>query len=75
VLRESKGAVMSKQSEAKDKQGYTKTPRTCSNCESFKSKKSENQFGWIDEKEMRCMLGGFKVNKTSVCNEHILKVL
>lgn len=66
---------MSKQSEAKYIQGYTKTPKTCSNCESFRSKKLETQYGWIDEKEMRCNLGGFKVNKTSVCNEHILKVL
>ena len=64
---------MSKQSDAKIKQGFRKSPNTCSNCEHLESVEVMNQYGYIDLKNMRCRIGGFKVNKTNTCNHHKLK--
>ena len=62
---------MSKQSEAKDNQGYKKTSNQCGNCKHFTSKLEKAAWGnHYNEKELRCDLGGFKVNKTASCNEH-----
>lgn len=64
---------MSKQTEAKINQGFRKTPYTCSNCAHFSSQSSTNTYGWVGEKQLRCLIGGFKVGKTNVCNKHELK--
>lgn len=67
---------MSKQSDAKEKQGFSKTPNTCSNCINFRSEKYKEGYAgrvYDVEKELRCAIGGFKVNKTNTCDLHILK--
>lgn len=58
---------MSKQSEAKKQQGYRTKPDTCANCAHYTSKIEVHSY-WQVESEKRCGLGGFAVNKTSVCN-------
>jgi len=71
---------MSKQSEAKEKQGYVPKaiPQTCGNCAHFMSDKVEREgyFGgsYVDEKSMRCGIGGFAVKKMGTCNEWKRKV-
>jgi hypothetical protein len=65
---------MSKQSEAKQKQGYDKKPksRVCSNCRHYMSDfiTQKNLYGdYEEEKNKRCGLGGFAVKKTATCNE------
>lgn len=62
---------MSKQSEAKAKQGYTKDVPKCSNCVNFSF--DTEKVGWgnyVLEKNLRCGIGMFKVNKTAACNMH-----
>lgn len=69
---------MSKQSEAKRKQGYVPKaiPQTCMNCFHFK-KDTEVRDGYCGEykedKNLRCGLGGFAVKKMGTCNEFLLK--
>jgi hypothetical protein len=71
---------MSKQSEAKEKQGYVPKaiPQTCGNCGHFLSTKAKcaGYFGgeYIDEKNLRCGVGGFAVKKMGTCNEWIRPV-
>jgi hypothetical protein len=69
---------MSKQSEAKESQGYTRTLKMCSNCAWYESDLTpvENWAGQVyhDEKNIRCGLGGFKVHKTATCSRHKEKV-
>ena len=65
---------MSKQSEAKTKQGYQPSPkpRVCSTCTHYRSDLIKRQgLGdtWIDEKNKRCGIGGFAVKKMGTCNE------
>jgi len=65
---------VSKQFEAKARQGYVDKviPCVCSNCEYFASDLVEmNSYGttWTDEKNKRCLLGGFAVKKMSTCHE------
>lgn len=66
---------MSKQEEAKKKQGFiTKSPM-CSNCINFKSKKEQVKRPWSSqlftvESELRCGIGMFKVGKSNWCNEY-----
>ena len=69
---------MSKQSKAKEFQGYVEkvVPMTCSNCKHFRSviTQEPSQWGggtWTKETAMRCDLGGFKVKKMGGCNEHL----
>jgi hypothetical protein len=67
---------MSKQAEAKAKQGYTPkaTPHTCVNCKNFTSEKvllKGTYSSYTKETNMRCALGGFKVMKMGVCNEWV----
>ena len=70
---------MSKQSEAKEKQGYNQKAarRVCSTCGHFKSD-MKNQLGYngepsgyMVEKNLKCGLGGFAVKKMALCNEWI----
>lgn len=72
---------MSKQSEAKEAQGYIDkpVPRTCANCKQYKSKIRRIHGVWSSlmeerESELRCGLGGFKVKKTAACNRFEQKV-
>ena len=58
---------MSKQSHVKAIQGYRTKPDTCSNCRHYQSKIEMIRYCQV-ESEKRCGLGGFAVNKTSVCN-------
>lgn len=64
---------MSKQSSAKEQQGYTRTIAYCGNCKHFKSdiEKEIGRFGEsTTEKNLRCGIGGFKVHKTATCKLH-----
>ena len=66
---------MSKQSEAKEKQGFVKDSPKCSNCKHFTSDKEEvkkqwSRDSWVFEKNLRCSIGGFKVGKSNYCNQH-----
>jgi len=68
---------MSKQSEAKERQGYTPKAipirQTCANCVNYKSDITEKAgiFGGVYRKESnrRCTLGGFAVKKSGTCLE------
>ena len=67
---------MSKQAEAKTRQVYrAKTVnRMCSNCRHFTLDEVQ-KLGWsgsfyIEDKNLRCSIGGFKVMKAAVCDEH-----
>jgi hypothetical protein len=71
---------MSKQSEAKEKQNYRTSPRTCSNCVHYESKiviKTYDSWRgkeeWEEERGMKCSLGGFAVKKMAVCDLHANK--
>ena len=71
---------MSKQSEAKEKQGFRKTGNMCSNCNNYTSvrvRKEYTGYGgkqvWYEEREKRCLLGGFAVGKSNVCNHYEIK--
>jgi hypothetical protein len=64
---------MSKQSDAKLKQGWTAKPiKICTNCTHF-SCDTETVSGfygkYTKDKNLRCKLGGFKTGKTSACND------
>jgi hypothetical protein len=72
---------MSKQSEAKEAQGWVKKPLTCKQCKHRTSKMEWPAWmlepGWEDyltddrhkvEKEIRCGLGGFKVGNGAACD-------
>ena len=66
---------MSKQSEAKKRQGYVAKPlsnrcRVCKNLKVTEIEKSGWGGTWIKEK-LRCGIGGFKVTPNAVCNEFI----
>lgn len=70
---------MSKQSEAKKQQNYNPKPvhNTCSNCAHYRSVYREMR-DWrgniyVEEKELRCGIGGFAVNKLATCSAHELK--
>ena len=60
----------------KEIQGYKDKaePSFCSNCRWFKSIFQETQYGYMQEKEMRCGLengmGGFAIKKQGICNHH-----
>lgn len=65
---------MSKQSEAKEKQGYVPKaiPQTCGNCAHFTSNvvRRSGYFGIYEEESgLRCSIGGFAVKKNGTCNE------
>ena len=64
---------MSKQSEAKQAQGYEQKPviPVCMNCKHYQSKMHECPGIWygpyVTEKELRCGIGGFAVKKMGTC--------
>lgn len=65
---------MSKQSKAKEKQGYVPKakPQTCMNCKHFTHEKILMKTPWSSytkDTNLRCTLGGFKVMKMGMCNE------
>lgn len=61
---------MSKQSEAKLAQGYTKLSPQCINCKNYESE-TTTRAGWNQtyeiETNLRCVIGGFAINKTAWC--------
>lgn len=59
--------MTSKQEKAKQAQDYRKDPMQCSNCENFEFEIEKNQFGYIEQKKLRCGIGGFKVLRSAVC--------
>jgi len=66
---------MSKQSDAKEKQGFLKKCPNCSNCKNFTLDKQEKKNPWsiqsfTVESNLRCAVGGFKVGKSNWCQEH-----
>lgn len=71
---------MSKQSEAKLNQNYRLTPNTCGNCTYYKRDAVEKRYEgwsgpivWVEEKNKRCGVGGFAVNKTATCDRYDLR--
>ncbi len=69
---------MSKQSEAKKVQNYTPkaSQAYCSNCQHYASDKEVkmnawSKTEWIDEKNIRCGIGGFAIKKQGVCDLHV----
>ena len=65
---------MSKQSEAKNKQGYIRKlkPRACMNCKNFTHELILIKTPWSSytkDTYLRCTIGGFKVMKMGTCNE------
>lgn len=70
---------MSKQSEAKVAQGYTRKapPKNCAACKHFASTATEEtgHYGtWHKESNLRCELGGFAVKKMAVCDKFEARV-
>lgn len=69
---------MSKQSDAKEKQGYTKVLKTCGNCQHL-SKETERLRGYFGryeiDKKLRCNIGGFAAQKMATCDRHELKIM
>ena len=66
---------MSKQSEAKEKQGFKKDSPKCSNCVNFSSEKENYTTQWSSteytrEFNLRCKIGDFKVGKSNWCSLH-----
>lgn len=61
---------------AKEEQGYQEKPiqPMCSNCAYYQSVLSPNGYGFVEEKEKRCAIGGFAVKKMATCKKHSLKV-
>ena len=61
---------MSKQSEAKKSQGYVPkaTPQVCMNCTRLAVEKVDNGHGYIEDKNMRCIIGEFSVKKMGACD-------
>lgn len=64
---------MSKQSDAKEAQGWQKKADMCADCRHFTSDIESipdswrpNKF-WTEEKNLRCSLGDFKTGKSNIC--------
>ena len=63
---------MSKQSEAKMAQRYTKASACCKTCKNFSSETTEllRTYGpgtWVKESNKRCGIGGFAVQSSAHC--------
>lgn len=64
---------MSKQSDAKEEQGYTLAQSNCGNCAHYRSEVETHppHFSWAKpytvESNRRCGIGGFAVKKTASC--------
>ena len=68
---------MSKQSKAKEGQGYRERDPSCRNCKEFKNEKmvmGHDDGGWdrtwLKETNMRCGIANFRVNRESWCKMH-----
>jgi len=66
---------MSKQSEAKEKQGFLKKSPTCSNCVNFCLETEKYTTQWSPQEftrefNLRCKIGDFKVGKSNWCTLH-----
>jgi hypothetical protein len=65
----------SRQAKNKRLQGYNPkpTPQTCCNCVFFIKDMVEKRYGqgepFLEEKNLRCSLGGFAVKRRGTCNE------
>ena len=59
----------------KEEMGYTPKPiqKMCSNCSHFSSVFEKTEYGYMQEKELRCSIGGFAVKKQGNCNIHEFK--
>jgi hypothetical protein len=69
---------MSKQSEAKEKQGFKKDSPKCSNCVNFSLEIEKYKTEWSSqeytkETNLRCKIGGFKTGKSNWCTLHEFK--
>lgn len=67
---------MSKQSEAKEKQGFKKDCPKCANCINFSLEKENYTTQWSNQEytrefNLRCKIGDFKVGKSNWCSSHI----
>ena len=61
---------MSRQSEAKVKQGYTKQMKVCSTCDNLEKETVtiRGAFStYTKDKNVRCTIGGFAVSKFATC--------
>lgn len=60
---------MIKESDAKKRQNYREKPLgiRCMICKHVKSDEEKNNCGYIEEKNIRCGIGGFKVTPHAVC--------
>lgn len=52
-------------------------PKLCSNCKWYKSIFEKTEYGYMQEKEIRCGLpdglGGFAIKKQGICDHHEIK--
>ena len=70
---------MSRQSEAKEAQGYDPKPVAyiCKNCHffQFEGKEYKNYYGEVyqEKRNLRCGLGGFAVKQTARCEKFAIK--
>lgn len=66
--------MLSKQSLAKESQGYRVKPKwpMCVNCTHFRMDKVPSEWNrdYMLEKNLRCAKGEFATKKTSTCNAH-----
>lgn len=64
---------MSRQSEAKEEQGFNKVAPMCSNCKKFMFQivtKESYGVNYKHETNFECTQGRFKVGKTNWCEQH-----
>ena len=67
---------MSKQSVAKERQGYITKPMQCSTCANFRKDVNIIKYEWgsqydhMETKNKRCSIGGFAVQSTASCSEY-----
>ena len=66
---------MSKVSDAKQAQGYTRETPCCARCRDFTCDKKESYPGskYFVDTNMRCTVGQFKVHKMGWCNRYVAK--
>lgn len=55
--------------------GYDPKPKQkmCSNCSHFMSEFVENEWKYMEEKNIHCVIGGFSIKRTANCNLHVFK--
>ena len=58
---------MSKVSEAKAAQGYTRSPAKRSTCVNYRTDITVTEWGYEIEKNRRCAIGGFAVQASAIC--------